>query len=51
MSEEVGGIVLYEVRVGPFDTIDAAENASAVIRRTQGLAPTVLVETPQPEVE
>jgi hypothetical protein len=51
MSQEVGGNVLFEIRIGPFDTIEEAERASALLRRTQGLAPTVVVETPQPEVE
>lgn len=50
VTEEIDGIVLFEVRVGPFDTIDQAENASAALRRSEGLAPTVLIDTPS-EVE
>ena len=40
-----GSAVLYEVRLGPYPSIEAAREISGVIRETFGLAPTLVVET------
>ena len=45
VSGDTDGTVLYEVRLGPYPSIEAAREVSGVIRETFGLAPTVLVET------
>jgi general secretion pathway protein D len=45
VSGDMDGTVLYEVRLGPYPSIEAAREVSGVIRETFGLAPTVLVET------
>jgi general secretion pathway protein D len=47
ISGERGGELLYEVRVGPYDDLDAAQAAIRVLERSQGLAPSVLVVTPE----
>jgi Flp pilus assembly secretin CpaC len=41
------GRVLYEVRVGPYADLDEAQAAIRVLERSTGLAPTILIETPE----
>ena len=48
LTADRAGALLYEVRVGPYDTLDAARLAIRVLERGQGLSPIVLVETPAP---
>jgi general secretion pathway protein D len=44
VSGDHGGEVLYEVRVGPFPSLESAEQGAAVLRESFGLAPTVTVD-------
>jgi len=48
VSGESQGTVLFEVRLGPFESLEEAEQAAAVVRQGFGLAPTVLVERDEP---
>jgi hypothetical protein len=42
--------VLYEIRLGPYATLEDAHTAEGVIRRSHGLSPQLLlVEPPAPE--
>jgi len=45
--------VLYEIHLGPYESYDQAEQMAAVVRRSHGLAPAVIVLTPEtaPEPE
>ncbi len=43
ISGEVGGSVLYEVRLGPYRSLDEAQRVGGIIRRSHGLAPSVMV--------
>jgi general secretion pathway protein D len=43
VTGEVGGILLYEVRVGPFTTLQDAQKVGDAIRRSHDLAPSVMV--------
>ncbi|GAG17636.1 unnamed protein product, partial [marine sediment metagenome] len=45
ISGDRHGTVLHEIRLGPYPSIEAAREASGVIRGAFGLAPTVVVET------
>jgi general secretion pathway protein D len=51
VSAQVGGRVVYEVRVGPYDELADAQRAGEAIRRSEGLAPALIVEPPEPEPE
>jgi type II secretory pathway component GspD/PulD (secretin) len=44
ISGETNGMVLYEVHVGPYPSVEAAREVAGVIRDAFGLAPTVVVE-------
>jgi len=46
-ADRAGGL-LYEVRIGPYETLEEARLAIRVIERAQGLSPSVLVEAPAP---
>ena len=48
VSGESEGTVLFEVRLGPFASLEEAEEAASVVRQAFGLAPTVLVERDEP---
>jgi hypothetical protein len=48
VSGESEGTVLFEVRLGPFASLEEAEQAASVARQAFGLAPTVLVERDEP---
>jgi general secretion pathway protein D len=41
------GIVLYEIRIGPYASIEEAQSAGEVMRRSHGLAPAVVVSGPE----
>jgi general secretion pathway protein D len=49
LSGETAGVVLYEIRLGPYDTLDEAERVGEVIRRSHDMTPSVLVEPPTAE--
>jgi cell division septation protein DedD len=51
VSAPVGDTVVFEVRVGPFDTLEDAQRAGEAIRRSEGLTPAVIVLSPEPEPE
>jgi hypothetical protein len=54
VSATLGTTVVFEVRVGPFETLDEAQRAGEAIRRSEGLTPAVIVlppEEPQPGPE
>ncbi len=46
LASQVGDSVLYEIRLGPFATLREAEMIGQSVRRSHGLAPSVLVEEP-----
>ncbi len=48
VSGQSEGTVLFEVRLGPFGSLEEAEEAAGVARQAFGLAPSVLVERPEP---
>jgi general secretion pathway protein D len=43
VSNDVGGSVLFELQIGPFPTIDAAERVSKSVHEVHGLEPSVVV--------
>ncbi len=47
VASERAGSVFYEVRIGPYPSYDAAQQAADVIRGAYGLAPSVLVQAPE----
>ena len=44
VAGERGGSLLYEIRVGPYDSLIEARTAETVLERSQGLAPQILIE-------
>ena len=46
VSSDTGGVLLLEVHVGPFDSFDAARDASEQIGRAHGITPSVVVVPP-----
>lgn len=42
LSNQQGGAVFYELRLGPYDTTEQANHAAEAVRRGYGLAPTVI---------
>ena len=46
VSREAHGVVLYELRIGPFDSLEEAQRVGGVIQRSHDLAPSVLVVEP-----
>ena len=51
VSAQTAGAILYEVRVGPYDSLDDAQRAAEAIRRSEGLSPALIVEPTGPEEE
>jgi hypothetical protein len=59
IAQEAGDGVLYELQLGPYASLQEAELAAGVVRRSHGLSPSVVVLKPengdapeaQPEVE
>ena len=47
VTGERGGRVLYEVRVGPYQSLPNAEAAIRVLERSTGLMPSILIQTPE----
>ncbi len=47
VSTEVGGTVLFEIRLGPYETLDEAQQAGKVVQRSHGLAPAVMIVDPE----
>jgi hypothetical protein len=45
VSNQTGsGVVLYEIRLGPFDTLEEAQKVGTVVQSAHGLTSSVLVE-------
>jgi general secretion pathway protein D len=51
VSAQAGAAVVYEVRLGPYETLEEAQRAGEAIRRSEGLTPAVVVLPPEPESE
>ncbi len=43
VSNEIGGSVYFEMQIGPFQTVHAAERAAELIRDVHGLEPSVII--------
>jgi uncharacterized protein (DUF2141 family) len=43
VSNDVGGSVFFELQIGPYPTIDAAERVSKSVHEVHGLEPSVVV--------
>jgi hypothetical protein len=50
VTAETNGQLVYEIRLGPYDTLEEAQRVGETVRRAHGLAPAVLVEPP-PEAD
>jgi general secretion pathway protein D len=52
-NQTSSGMVLYEIRLGPFETLEEAQKVGTVVQRAHGLSSSVLVEpaAPAPEEE
>jgi general secretion pathway protein D len=48
VSGDVGGTVLFEVRLGPFSDLESAEGAADVVGQGFGLSPEVVLERSEP---
>ncbi len=51
VSAQVGAAVVFEVRVGPYQSLEDAQRAGEAIRRSEGLTPAVIVLPPEPQPE
>ncbi|MGH0032059.1 MAG: type II secretion system secretin GspD [Myxococcota bacterium] len=51
IAEESGGSVLYELHLGPYESLREANNASSVVQRSHGLSPSVIVVEPEESEE
>jgi general secretion pathway protein D len=49
IAQESGDGVLYELQLGPYASLAEAESAAGVVRRSHGLAPSVIVLKPEDE--
>jgi general secretion pathway protein D len=49
LTTQRGGQMLYEVRLGPFESLPDAERATQVLQRGYGLAPSILRDAETPE--
>jgi general secretion pathway protein D len=47
LSGETDEVMLYEIRLGPYDNLDDAQWVREVLRRSHQLAPTVLIQQPE----
>jgi hypothetical protein len=43
IAQEAGDSVLYELQLGPYASLQEAEAAAGVVRRSHGLSPSVIV--------
>ena len=48
ISGEVGGTVLYEVRLGPYPNLEEAKRIGGIVRDSHGLAPSVMIAPEEP---
>ena len=48
-STESAGSLVYELVLGPFESLDDASAISAVVQRSHGLSPLIFIETPAEE--
>jgi hypothetical protein len=51
VSAQAGTTVVFEVHVGPYESLEDAQRAGEAIRRSEGLRPAVIVLAPEPELE
>ena len=51
VSSETAGAILYEVRVGPYESLTDAQRAGEAIRRSEGLTPALILQAPDSEGE
>jgi alkanesulfonate monooxygenase SsuD/methylene tetrahydromethanopterin reductase-like flavin-dependent oxidoreductase (luciferase family) len=47
ISGETDGVVLFEIRLGPYPTLEEAQRAGGLVRRSHGLAPAVMIGAPE----
>ncbi len=47
LSGETDGVLLYEIRLGPYDDLEDAQWVTRVLQRSHQLAPTVLIQQPE----
>jgi general secretion pathway protein D len=47
ISGQTDGVVLFEVRLGPYPTLEEAQRAGGLVRRSYGLAPAVMIGAPE----
>jgi hypothetical protein len=43
-NQTAAGVVLYDIRLGPYETLDEAQRAASVVQTAHGLTSSVLVE-------
>jgi hypothetical protein len=43
-NQTASGVVLYDIRLGPYESLDEAQRVAAVVQTAHGLASSVLVE-------
>ena len=48
IAEDRSGTLLYEIRIGPFDTMAAAQHAAEMMRQSFELSPILTVENGEP---
>ncbi len=51
VSTQLGTAVVFEVHVGPYESLEDAQRAGEAIRRSEGLTPAVIVLEPEPALE
>ena len=47
VSGQVGDSVIYEIRLGPYQSLDEAQQASETVQRSHGLTPAIVLEPPK----
>jgi general secretion pathway protein D len=50
-NQTASGVVLYEIRLGPFDSLEEAQRVGTVVQNAHGLSSSVLVEPAYPTLE
>ena len=47
VSGQVGDAVVYEIRLGPYQSLDEAQQTSETVQRSHGLTPAIVLEPPK----
>jgi type II secretory pathway component GspD/PulD (secretin) len=47
ISGQTDEVVLFEIRLGPYQTLEEAQRAGEIVRRSHGLAPAVMIGAPE----